>query len=207
MTHLAPEELLRWRDGGGEAERERVLGHLAACDECRRRYAALVRESAAPEVDEALVREAFPLGLRVYPPAAARRPGARWALWSASGLAAALLIGWAVVLLVPRPLSDSARDSVRGGDIQLVEPVGSASGPVSFRWSSPVPAARYRVWVHDQGGAVVYSTLASQESAHPPPEVSARLRPGQRYRWQVEAYDAAGDLLARSPEREFTLAR
>jgi hypothetical protein len=208
MTHLAHEEMLRWRDGGDEGDRARVLGHLAACDECRQQYADLVREGESADAATDLVAEAIPPGLQAYPAAAPPRAGTRWTLWAVSGLAAALLVGTAVMVLGPRPSSQPAQDdTVRGDEIQLLAPVGTVTGPVAFRWSSPVRAARYRVWVHDEAGGVVYSTLAAEESATPPTEVAALLRAGARYSWQVEAYDAKGELQARSPELQFTPAR
>jgi hypothetical protein len=205
MSHLEREDLLRWRDAGDENERARVLGHLAACHDCRRQYADLLRESEAAEPEPDLVREAVPLGMAAYPEAAPRPVSRRGAVWAVSGLAAAVLVASAIIL-VPRPgPAPGQDDTVRGDEIQLMAPLGEVSGPVAFRWSSPVRAARYRVWVHDETGAVVYSTLTAQESARPPAELSAGLRKGARYAWQVEAYDAAGELLARSPELRFSV--
>lgn len=204
MSHLEREDLLRWRDAGDENERARVLGHLAACDDCRRQFAELVREAETAEPSADLVRDAIPLGMAAYPEAAPRPVSRRGAVWAVSGLAAAVLVA-AGIILVPRPGPAPGQDTVRGDEIQLVGPVGEVRAPITFRWSSPVSAARYRVWVHDETGAVVYSTLTAEEAAQPPADVSARLRAGARYAWQVEAYDAAGELLMRSPEVRFSV--
>ena len=55
MTHLSKSELVRWRDTPVEADRTRIIGHLAVCDQCSAEYAELVRtqplEQPRPNLD------------------------------------------------------------------------------------------------------------------------------------------------------------
>ena len=208
MTHLGRDEMLRWRDEGGEGERSRVLGHLAACDTCRREYADLVRDAEPSGEAESLATEAVAAGMDAYPSAHPRAARNRSVVWAASGLAAAVLVGSALILITPPPHGDPPNeDLLRGEEIRIVAPAGTVSGPIAFQWSSPLRSTRFRVWVHDAGGAVVHSAISTEERLQPPPEVQSRLRPGQAYKWEVEAFDAAGERIARSREQDFTLAR
>jgi hypothetical protein len=62
-----------------------------------------------------------------------------------------------------------------------------------LRWQ-PLPGAqRYEVEVQDPVGEPLWQTSTSEtRAAHP--ETAPELQPGQRYRWQVTAFDASGQL-------------
>jgi hypothetical protein len=210
MSHLSHDDLTRWRDAGGDADR--VLGHLAGCPECRRALAALVRESPPPEVPAHVRAKDFtPQGHAAH--RAPRRVGAVGAAFGA-GLAAAAAL--AIVLLrpaaAPSPASPPpppvpvASAGVRGSDIQLREPAGAVRGAVEFRWSSPLAASRYRLEVRDAKGVLVYEARATAEHAPLPDEVRVRLRPGETYTWSVDGLDAGGDVVVRSRPLGFTVA-
>lgn len=204
MTHLQRDELRRWHEEGPAAERERVLGHLAGCDTCRVAYAALVRDNT-PSAAADLTREAVPLGLRALPPppaAPARTFGVP--AWALSGMAALVVLAAAVMVLRPGPLPSPLPSAVvRGDEIQPLAPDGPTSGPVAFRWSSPLRAARFRVTVRDEVSHAVYEAAAAEERLAPG---VFPLTAGRTFVWSVEALDEGGAVLIRSPERRFTLA-
>lgn len=205
MTHLGRDELLRWHREGPPAERERVFGHLSSCEACRRELAELARADV-PAPSEERVREAVPIGLRALPATPpAHRPAFGRPAWVLSGLAAAVVLGAALLVLrAPSPPpSPGPSAAVRGDEIQPLAPVGDVSGPVAFRWSSPVRAARFRLAVRDRAGAVVYTAETTEERHEP---VLGALRHGGPCTWQVEALDATGAVLARSPGQPFRLA-
>jgi hypothetical protein len=191
MTHLSADELRTWYQQGRVADRERVIGHLAGCDECRKALSLIAAEDAAevaaPTVTAA---EAVPLGY------AARKaaPGqSRWAAWlrPAYALAGAALVVLAVLWLTPRPADD---DGIRSSELLAIAPVGT-SGALEFRWVSPFDAARYRITIRDAKGGVVVTAEArtSPTSVGRPP-----LKAGETYGWSVTALDQAGEVIAES---------
>jgi hypothetical protein len=200
MTHLAREEVLRWRDAPDESQRARIVGHLAACDSCGATYAELVRtrplEPAAERLDISTAqRQGY----------AARRP---WlAAYRPALLAAGLVVAVAGVLLLSRPPSDGPplEDGVRGALIAL-EPAGSVSAPIAFRWASPVAAPRYEVQVHDASGALVHKLETTRETVGDP-AVDAKLQAGGRYTWTVAALGGDGRVMLSSAPQPFVVAR
>jgi hypothetical protein len=114
--HLSDEQLVAWADGELDAfSREEAAGHLAGCEQCRRREALLSGAFAdfAAYRRDVLASEAAPASPRVFekvpPPAVPIRrrpgfcaiPGRYWRI--AAGIAAALLI----VILSQRQPSQS----------------------------------------------------------------------------------------------------
>jgi hypothetical protein len=205
MSHLTHDELVRWRDAGPAADRERVLTHMAACEACRKEYAAMVRERS-PAEPAAVSQELLARGYAAY-----RAPrAASW--WRSPPLLVGLPLAAAAVLaviLLPSarvPVLDRPADvQVRGSEIQLIAPVGRVATATSFRWSSPVAAGRFRLAVRDEKGAVVYEATSGLEEAAAPPALQASLRPGVRYSWTVDALDSTGEVLARSVPQTFTV--
>lgn len=200
MTHLSSEELQAWFAHGRAADRERVIGHLAECDTCRKSLAVLATSvEPAPAAPAVTVAEALPRGY------AARRPEttASWLGWlrPAYALAAAAVVVLAV-LWVTTPGSVGPDDTVRSSELLSLAPTG-ATNSLEFRWASPFAAPRYRVVIRDAGGALVYSG----ETATSPLVVDAGSR-GKfatmvEYSWTVSALDTSGEVIAESKPRGF----
>jgi hypothetical protein len=204
MTHLTREELERWWQRGDPADRERVVGHLAACDECGSLYGRVIdgldpTAADLPEVRRALVRR----GVRVYRPARGWWPLPRWVV------ATAALTGLVVAISVPllrtpaAPVTDTPV-AVRGSALQALGPVGLVEAPVTFRWASPVTAASYRVEIRD-GDRVLSTLLTGDESVELPAADLARLDPGRTYSWLVVALTAEGDEIMRTEAQRFSV--
>jgi hypothetical protein len=202
MTHLTRDELVGWRDDPDESLRDRVLSHLAACDTCGAVYAELMRTRPSIEDPIALQpRDFVAAGI-----AAAGTGRTAWlrrrAVWvGLPAMAAAALVAFAV-LRQPRvaPLSDPTSD-IRGSEIVAFSPTGTVSQIAEFKWTSPFRATTYRLSVKSQDGAVVWTKDSPQEHA-----AATTLPPG-RYTWKVDAFDAAGRVIASSRDQPFEIRR
>ena len=207
MTHLTSDELVRWRDEAAPADRERIVGHLAACDSCGAVYAELVRTLPAKNaVGRFTPGDFVERGYRVYrAPRTMAWTVRDWRIWSTA--AAAILVVVAGTLWAPslgrRNERPPVGPEIRGTSIQAVSPVGVVSSPSTFRWSSPVRATTYTLDVRDETDVVVYSTSVREEKAEFPPDLWDRLKPGVRYSWIVTARDRAGDEITRSVPQPF----
>ena len=202
MTHLSDADLLAWRDQG--AGRDRVIDHLAVCDDCGARYAEMIRTRPAGANPTVLRPDAFVgRGRQAW-----RDANARSWRWAAAGLAAAAALALVAVVDRPaaRPAGRSEAPIVRGGSLQAIEPVGDARLPLTFRWSSPVEASSYRLEVSD-ATHVVYAGTTPGDTLEAPPALASRLAPGARYSWRIVALDASGEPLAESPAASFVLGR
>jgi hypothetical protein len=193
MTHLMHDELIRWRDEGFPAERDRVLSHLASCEACAEAYAELIRTSPAAETLSHFNPADFVA--RGY---AARRNGearswtaslTSWKVWAGALSAAALAT--LVVLVVP----DLRRgvepgDVSRGAGIELVMPSPRVA-PTTLEWKNALTGVRFRVELTDSHGARLYQMETDASRVALPPDVVARIRPGS-YKWSVTALDKDG---------------
>jgi hypothetical protein len=204
VSHLSRDELVRWRDEGRPSERERVVGHLAECDACGAAYAELLwaapAEPGPPRLDEAAFRA------RGY--AAGQTRPLRFLARSRPALLAAAVAATAVtgaVLWRLGPPSAPSEAAIRGSAIQALAPVGAVSGPIEFRWASPIVAESYVVEVKDARGRVAATLLAEEERAADP-SLDRRLLEGERYLWTVTALDADGEPLSRSAPQAFVRA-
>jgi hypothetical protein len=204
MTHLSREELLRWWQEGPSGERERIVGHLAVCDECGSLYGEVIDSQPLPAAAPAARPDLTARAYRFY-----RRPRAGLrSLWAApsfaiAGLAALLVVALGVVLLrAPRPL-----DGIRGTSLQPLSPIGAVDPPVEFRWESPVGAARYRVEVEDSERRMLFVLFSEREAVALPPERQKSLTPGEEYWWEVVALGQDGEEVMRAPRRAFSISR
>jgi hypothetical protein len=203
MTHLRDDELVRWRDRGEAKDRERVLGHLAACETCRRRLVALVREAPIDTPTSFDPRAFAPRGIEAYD-TAARRTRTMWI--GLSGLAAAAVVVMAVWLR-PAPVAPPADTTeIRSTELQAIAPVGRVSAVSEFRWASPFAAARYRLTIRDSADAVVLTLEMPAERVTLTEDQRARLAPGS-YRWLVDAVDASGAVIASSRPAAFDVGQ
>jgi hypothetical protein len=210
VAHLSRDELVRWRDTPSEAERARVLSHIAQCDACSGLLAELMRTrpiATPPQRFDG--REFVERGYRAADPSRVRV--LRFTPRIAAALAAAAAILLAIVLPGLRGGPETVptdTNAVRGGRIQAIAPVGDVDGPIAFSWSSPVSASRYAVEVLDGSGQRVFfgETRETRLVADETGDLARALEPGARYTWTVAALDADGETIVRSAPREFTPA-
>jgi hypothetical protein len=204
MTHLSRDELERWWREDSPGERDRIVGHLAECDECGALYSAVIDAEpiSAPSRSEAQAD----LAARAYRVYRGPRRAIR-SLWSAPTLAAAavLLIGLGVVALrEPKPDDSSG---VRGTSLQPIAPIGRVEPPLEFRWASPVSAARYRVEVRDAERRMLFELTSPVESVALPPARQSELAPGEEYTWEVVALSPGGEEIMRAPASSFSISK
>ncbi len=200
LTHLTPEELLSWRDQPEAAHRDRVVRHLASCNECAALCAELIRTRPAELVPSRFAPADF--ASRGYGVHRRGLGGAR--LGTLVPLAAAALL--AIVILVPL-LQDSEDQGVPGGGIEIVAPTGEVRGPLEFSWRSATPAYQFRVNVKDENGGEVLSRSSTAPRIPPSADISVRFAPGKRYMWTVTALDRTGEAIGLSDPASFTIAR
>ncbi|MBM3818313.1 MAG: hypothetical protein FJW14_04720 [Acidimicrobiia bacterium] len=201
--HLTRDELIRWRDRSDEADRPRLMNHLASCADCRRQLAALTRENPAG------AEPAFDPGVFVAAGRAVYRPARSWwqqpRVWiAASGLAAAALV---LAVVIPRALDRPLDDGgIRSAELRPLAPVGEAPAPAEFRWTSPFAAPRYRLEVRDSANQIVLGGETAAETYTIPDLFRSRLVPGT-YTWTVDALDESGEIIASSNPQRFTIVQ
>ena len=201
--HLTRDELIRWRDQGPPADRERTVEHLAACDACGTAYSEIVdtapvdAPATRPDIHDFVARGAALGPGRPWP---LRAPGlALAASIAAVALSAALIPGVRRAILPGDP--SGPRDAVRATSILLVSPVGDVRRPVEFAWRSPVHAASYRVELRDADRRLLGAVTTTGERTALPDQLRAALEPNVRYEWAVAALDEGGEpLLTSRPE-------
>jgi hypothetical protein len=108
----------------------------------------------------------------------------------------AIVVGWVVV----RRAREDAAGEGRGPEqmVSLVAPRGDVDAPPAlFTWKPVAGAVRYRVRIADADTVwpLFVRTTDSPALALDPGEIPA-LAPGRMHEWDVEAYDAAGSLIA-----------
>ncbi|MBI1874086.1 MAG: hypothetical protein HYS05_09385 [Acidobacteria bacterium] len=218
MTHLTRDELIQWRDEGAAADRDRVVGHLAVCDECGARYAEIIRTRPVEHAAVVLRPADFVArGYKAYAGPARRPEGpASWLRdWRPLTVAAAGIVVVGVAIFGPsawrhvQPLeSDVERATIRGGSLVAVMPAGRlTAAPSAFEWHSPIEAARYRVDVFDPRQQLILSMRATGDRLVLTSELRDRLTPGTRYAWKVIALDEAGTVLSESGLETFEVTR
>ena len=193
--HLSAEQLRRWRDGEGEAERASIVEHLAVCDACSARYAEMVRTrpiGAAPaRFDPA---DFAARGEQVFaPPARSRWAITRWT--PALGAALAVILGLGYFLVQ----NNADRDAVfRGAEagVELVRPVNTRVAAVDllFEWRADEQLGPFRLRVIDLADPEKpLIDRANIKSGYRPTDAERqRLRSGVSYRWFVEFRSASG---------------
>ncbi len=182
-SHPTDEAIAALLDGALPAsERDAVSRHLATCDECR----ALLGPPQAPEIADP---KAFPVPatpLRHVPRDSHR----------VIGVVAAAVMVVAVALQVRRPSTgadvtrDGATSTVEGRALTARSPSSGASlvtDTLVLRWAPAGASATYDVSIVDAAGELVWRANVDTVDIAPPADVKARLRPGRRYHWQVDA--------------------
>lgn len=204
--HPTRDELLAWRDTPSDAERGRIVGHLAICDDCGAAYAELIRIRPAEVPASAFDARAF--ADRGYAALPSARPRAFWRqprVVVSLAAAAALILALALPAIRDEERVAGDPHAVRGGSVEGIGPVGNVNGPLEFRWQSPFLADRYVVEVVNPAGAIVLTRETRADRLALDADSRATLAPGVRYAWTVRALDKAGETIARSNPRSFTI--
>lgn len=206
--HLGLEELVRWRDEPSSGQRERIVSHLAVCDECGARFAELVRTAPPASVESGFDIDAF--RARGYQALRGERSGWRAALGvrTLAPVAAALVLAVAGItyLAAPPPSERVFRGEADG--VELIRPAGETVplDELRFEWRGPTEAARYTLYVFDLASpdAPVINEDDVSSGYQPTAEERSRLQPGLRYRWFIEYREAGGGRRA-SPAAAFSI--
>ena len=143
-----------------------------------------------------------------------RRSGLGRGAFRALSAAAALAGGLALFVLVgPRApeLPDPPTNRVvRGGSIELLDPLGPLGEPPRrLRWRASGEAAEHRVVLERVDGQVFFEETLDQRAVEParvfelPTELVAGFAPMVVYHWRVEALDTQGRVSARSERGRF----
>jgi hypothetical protein len=209
----APEVFLDAAEGrlaqGAVAE---IADHVQRCPACAAE-ARLAREfaEAGPSVSEkdvdyvsARLAAVRPWGRAAVP---AQRRMARWRVPLA--LAASVLVAVAllrVVDLAPELPGAPDTDVMRGSFVDPVAPRGDIQlAPDSLQWMAVLGADYYRVQIRTIDDSVLWEARSAGTSAVIPGEVQDKLNASVTYYWQVGAYNAAGEPLARSTPTDFRI--
>lgn len=161
-------------DGAATPE---AIAHLSRCAACRMQVAHLARllgdDSVAREVSRLEGRG------RYY------RPSMR----AFAGVAAAAALVVALVPLIPgRDGADDFRDEPQASAAAvpaLAQPVTSANGLDSLRWSGVAGATQYRITLFDEEGSLVWTTETVDTVVSFPADTSLAIN--TPYWWRVEA--------------------
>jgi hypothetical protein len=207
MTHLTREELERWWRSDQLADRSRIVGHLAGCDECGALYGEVIEDRVpAPEPPVAAAGNLVARAYRLY----GKPLGAHvWRSWTLGlGAAAAVMfLALAIPMLRHEGPRDIAREEgIRGTSLQPLAPIGTVVPPVRFQWASPVAADRFVVEVRDDEQRIVLTLSSATETVLLPDDQRTRLVAGRTYHWQAFALGPAGDEIFRAPVRTFVIA-
>jgi hypothetical protein len=199
LTHLSPDELQAWYERGRADDRDRVIGHLAECEACRKALSALAITTEPLQAEPAItVAEVLPAGYAARKPATAKSSWAAW-LRPAYALAAVVVLA---ILWVTAPGRSGSENVVRGSELLAVAPIGPTN-VLEFTWASPFDAPRYRVVIRDAAGTLVFSG----ETTAPPlvidPAIRGKFATMVEYSWTVSALDAAGEVIAESKPSGF----
>lgn len=193
--HLTSEDLRRWQEGGADADRDRVIGHLAVCDACGARYAELIRTRPV----ETTAGRFRPADFAGRGAGTFRAPSRRWGglpAW-APAAAAALIVAAVGLGYLVGPARDSG-SSYRGaaGGVELVRPVGERvpAATLVFEWRADAELGPFRLRVIDLAKPDVPAIDREnvRSGYEPTPEERRRLAPGITYRWFVEFRSPSG---------------
>ncbi len=196
-------------DALDDAARRNATRHLESCPACRaeRRLARAFDagdDVTAAEPIDAIVAAAEP---------ARRSPrSTRW-LATVTGLAAAVLVGIAIVPALdgllggsPRVAGPGSYADRRGVSIDVLAPTGDiATAPDAFSFAQIPGAERYEIVVTAVDGRELWRASGSTAAVTLSREMRTSLRPAVTYHWQVTAFDANGNRLAWSKLTSFKI--
>lgn len=127
--------------------------------------------------------------------------------WAAVGVSAAAVVA-AAWFLIPRggtpppPLVLSGDETVRGASLTVLAPTGDVAGiPALLEWKAAGEDIEYRVTLAGKVPLMAASTTETRLAL--PEDVRARMKAGEKYFWQVQAFKADGTLIAVSGRVRF----
>jgi len=193
-AHLSRAELVGWFDDGA-GDRDRIIGHLAACAACRHAAAELERDRPAEATVPLRLRpeDFVAAGLRAGRPSARGPRGARR---SAVYLAAAASLLIAAIVL-PAWWREPPGPALRGADavVTPLRPVGATLDLDSlvFEWTATPAAGALRLHVVslDDAATPLIERDVSGARYEPSADERRRFQPGRDYHWFLE-YRGAG---------------
>ena len=200
MTHLSDDDLRRWRDGGAESERARIVSHLAECESCAGRYAAIFRTRPLETPGTAASEE---FKLRGY--AAYRRSSVnRWiSLFArpAAALATVVLIVAALWTIRDWQAERVYRGGGAGVDLLAPSDGSTVANDVAFQWRvETASGCRLRVYDPSRPDSPIIDRRADPGAQAQAGE-RERLVAGVTYRWFVECSSADGQRIVSTSRR------
>jgi len=127
--------------------------------------------------------------------------------WAAVGVSVAAVAA-AAWFLIPRagtpppPLVLSGDETVRGASLAALAPTGDVAGiPALLEWKAAGEDIEYRVTLAGKIPLMAASTKDTRLAL--PEDVRARMKAGEKYFWQVQAFKADGTLIAVSGRVRF----
>ena len=132
--------------------------------------------------------------------------------WAAVGVSVAAVLA-AAWFLIPRsgtpppPLVLSGDETVRGAALTDLAPAGDVQGvPAWLEWKAAGEGLEYKITL--AGKVPLMAASTSETRLAIPEDVRARMKAGEKYFWQVQAFKADGTLVAVSGRVRFrVLAR
>lgn len=189
-------------------DRDRFEEHIFNCDRCFH------------DVSErgAILAAVRAHGGRIFSPEAipaARKTPSRTAflrLWPYAAAAAAVLIAvWIGINpgrpdAGPLPLTAPVDDTVRGGSVELVGPLGAlAQAPSALEWKTAGTGVGYSVTL--TGPSLKWSGDATDVRIDLPADIRNKIVPGNEYHWKVRAFAPQGGLMGASHEGVFQISK
>ncbi|HYA49069.1 MAG TPA: hypothetical protein VEG35_05155 [Burkholderiales bacterium] len=119
-----------------------------------------------------------------------------------------LLAAWILIPRsgsVPPPLVLTGDGTVRGGSIAVLSPVAEvAEVPAFLEWKAVGEDIEYKVTL--AGKSPLMSASTKETRIILPDEIKTKMKPGQTYYWQVQAFRDDGALVAESGRIKFKIA-
>ncbi|MGB9764672.1 MAG: zf-HC2 domain-containing protein [Candidatus Saccharicenans sp.] len=96
-------------------------------------------------------------------------------------------------------------ETVRGSAITLISPVIDMNQiPSSFEWKKLGENVEYQISIFNH--ELLWKASTKENRITLPPEIKAKMTPGEKYSWQVKAFAPDGTLIAVSSRVQFKIA-
>ncbi|MCX7973997.1 MAG: zf-HC2 domain-containing protein [Candidatus Aminicenantes bacterium] len=193
-------------------EAERFEEHFFNCSRCFNQLQQ--REEVIKAIKEhgpALIREVKPAQSRLQ----------RWAdevvmifanrQWLVAPTIAAFLI---VIFLIFSPFSKEEPPSfvlngenvLRGQAINLISPIIDVNQPpLYFEWKKQGEDLEYKISLYDSRNELLWSSTTKETVIILPEDIRKKMKPGEKYSWQVKAISSNGILVAVSSRVQFMI--
>ncbi|MBP1765988.1 MAG: hypothetical protein H6P98_103 [Candidatus Aminicenantes bacterium] len=130
----------------------------------------------------------------------------QWAAVGVAGAALLLVISGALPLFKGSSAQFvlSETEVVRGESLTLMSPIIDVrSVPTYFEWKSLGQDVEYKISLYN--GELLWTASTRENRITVPEETRRRMRPGQRFAWQVRAFSPRGSLIAVSSKVQFQI--